>query len=161
MSTNPTSSASDSASTPASNLNAAAAPFVPSAPSTVRTIDNQGTPDPALGAEDDDICDPDAHRTIQDLVKILMNPHKSAYKDASVIIKMEWVKRVISEKHFIFDPSKHRSVLRNDSKIRTHGLQYGLPQRYYEWLCGNQVSKTFGGVGTDFVYIKGPDWHVQ
>jgi hypothetical protein len=90
-----------------------------------------------------------------------MNPYKSAYKDASIMIKMEWVKRVISEKHFIFDPSKHRSVLRNDSKIRTHGLQYGLPQRYYEWLCGNQVSKTFGGVDTDFVYIKGPDWHVQ
>jgi hypothetical protein len=72
------------------------------------------------------------------------NQHKS--KDAKgkvmqdrVQVRLDWVKKTVSEKHFIFDENKGRSVLRNDSKIRTHGKLYGLPKRYYDFLCGNDL----------------------
>lgn len=62
----------------------------------------------------------------------------------------------MSEKHFIFDPARGRSVLRADSKkIRTHGKLYGLPKHYYDWLCGNEIdTSVFKGNGRDLVWIE-------
>lgn len=94
----------------------------------------------------DDIKDPLAYRTVNSLVIIIMYPGKGMLHPEDkhgntmhdrVLIRLDWVKRVVSEKHFVFDPAKCRSVLRDDSKIRTHGRLAGLPMRYYDWLCEN------------------------
>jgi hypothetical protein len=141
-------------------FDAAATPPLPSP--GIRTITNQGDPDPQLGAFDDDIRDPTAFRDISTLVAALLKLPNSSYraKDGRgivrpdrVIVRMAWVKQVVSEKHFIFDPAKGRSVLRGDSKIRTHGLEYGLPKRYYGWLCGEEVDGTEFYVGRDVMWL--------
>jgi hypothetical protein len=114
----------------------------------VRTIDHQLEPNDDLGVPGDDIKDPEAYRELTDLVDALMALPKNHNKpkDAKgkvmqdrVQVRLDWVKKTVSEKHFIFDESKGRSVLRDDSKIRTHGKLYGLPKRYYDFLCGNDL----------------------
>jgi hypothetical protein len=123
---------------------------VPTLPAAgpVRTIDNQPQPHDDLGVPGDDIKDPEAYRELTDLVDALMALPKNHNKpkDAKgkvmrdrVQVRLDWVKKTVSEKHFIFDENKGRSVLRNDSKIRTHGKLYGLPKRYYDFLCGNDL----------------------
>jgi hypothetical protein len=115
---------------------------------TARTFDNQGEPDDNLGALGDNIKDPDEWKSCNYLVGQLMSlpnamkfpkgPGGEVMQDR-VMIKLEWVKKTVTEKHFIFNPAMSRSVLRNDSKLRTHGRMYGLPKQYYDWLCGNAV----------------------
>jgi hypothetical protein len=110
----------------------------------------------------DNITDPDAYRSLAELVNLLMDPPKNQIKPKNgqgnvmhdrVQVRLDWVKRAVSEKHFIFDPAKGRSVLRNDSKIKTHGKLYGLPKRYYDFLCGNELdSSSFMG-SRDFVWM--------
>ncbi|KAF2831876.1 hypothetical protein CC86DRAFT_280253, partial [Ophiobolus disseminans] len=127
-----------------------------------RTLTNQGDPDPNVGAFDDDIRNPLAHRTCAELVTLLMQFSHNSWraKDKSdavqhdhVLVRFYRVKQVISKKHFIMDQSKGRSVLRNDSNLRTHGLGYGLPRRYYDWLCGWAVDGREFGVGRDFLSL--------
>ncbi|EAT88582.1 hypothetical protein HBI56_042980 [Parastagonospora nodorum] len=140
-----------------SSLDPSAPAFVPdnkasSSTSAPRTIENQGEPDDDLGMPNDDIKDPLAYRTVDNLVALLMYPgkgmlypedkHGNTMHDR-VLIRLDWVKRTVSEKHFIFDSAKGRSVLRGDSKIRTHGRLAGLPMRYYNWLCGNDIDESF------------------
>jgi len=99
----------------------------------------------------DDIKDPLAYRTLDSLVSLLMYPGKGMLHPEDkngntmhdrVMIRLDWVKKVVSEKHFVFDPVKGRSVLRDDSKVRTHGRLAGLPPRYYDWLCGNDIDES-------------------
>ncbi|KAH7077400.1 hypothetical protein FB567DRAFT_596568 [Paraphoma chrysanthemicola] len=107
-----------------------------------------GEPDDDMGAPGDNIKDPDAWKTCEDLVNRLMNL-PNAMKNPKgtggeimqdrVMIKLDWVKKV-TEKHFIFNPAMSRSVLHNDSKLRTHGKLYRLPNQYHEWLCGSEVT---------------------
>jgi hypothetical protein len=128
----------------------------------LRTIDNQGEPNDDLGVPDDDIKDPDAFRSLEDLVNALMFPPKNHVnpKDAQgnvmhdrVQVRLNWVKQTVSEKHFIFDPVKGRSVLRNDSKIRTHGRLYGLPKRYFDFLCANELEPSSFKSSRDLVWM--------
>ncbi|KAH7073106.1 hypothetical protein BKA63DRAFT_492425 [Paraphoma chrysanthemicola] len=133
--------------TPATPPPVPALPHVPA--QTLRTFDKQGEPDDDMGAPGDNIKDPDAWKTCEDLVNRLMNlpnamknpkgPGGENMQDR-VMIKLDWVKKTVTEKHFIFNPALNRSVLRNDSKLRTHGKLYGLPNQYHEWLCGIEVT---------------------
>ncbi|KAI8936085.1 hypothetical protein NX059_007584 [Plenodomus lindquistii] len=109
---------------------------------------NQGSPNDSLGVPGDDISIPDAYRSIDSLVTALLQPPPKAWrpqdKDGKnykncVRIDMQWVKATVSEKHFFLDHTLGRSVLRQDSKVRTHGVQYGLPKAYHSWLCGDEV----------------------
>jgi hypothetical protein len=129
---------------------------------SVRSIDNQLEPNDDLGVPGDDIKDPDAYRSLADLIDALMVLPKSHNKpkDAKgnvmqdrVQVRLDWVKKTVSEKHFIFDENKHRSVLRNDSKIRTHGKLYGLPKRYYDFLCGNELDASEFKESKDLVWM--------
>ncbi|KAJ4370742.1 hypothetical protein N0V83_005263 [Neocucurbitaria cava] len=140
----------------------------PPVPALPRTIDNQGEPDENLGAPDDDIKNPLAFRTLEEIVQKLLNPPARSWQPTDntgmvlqdrVCLRLDWVKSIVSEKHFIFDPARSRSVLRNDSKIRTHGLAYGLPRRYWEWLCGREVSNSPYKVSKDTLWISRVEFH--
>ncbi|KAH8731540.1 hypothetical protein GQ44DRAFT_805479, partial [Phaeosphaeriaceae sp. PMI808] len=130
-------------------------------------IHGQGEPNDDLGAPGDDIKNPGAWRTLDSLVAALMAPSKSAYnvKDSlgnvmhdRVLIRLEWVKKTVSEKHFVLDSVRGRSILRYDSKLRTHGKIYGLPPRYYDWLCGETVDTTYLGMNRDCLWISRHDF---
>ncbi|CAO2648766.1 Nn.00g097150.m01.CDS01 [Neocucurbitaria sp. VM-36] len=155
-------------SAPATLYGPAATSPPPSPPPPLpRTINNQGEPDVNLSAPDDDIKDPLAFRSMEEIAQKLMSPparswaptdHTGRVLHDRVCIRLDWVKSAVSEKHFIFDPAKRRSVLRNDSKIRTHGLAYGLPRRYWEWLCGRDVSNVPYKVTKEMLWISRVDF---
>ncbi|OAL53415.1 hypothetical protein IQ07DRAFT_360124 [Pyrenochaeta sp. DS3sAY3a] len=147
----------------------ASAPERPQSAPAILPSNNQAplplptAPPPSLGAHDDDITTPHAFRSISACVSLLMAPPKRAYAPISargdvmldrVHIELGWCKRVVSEKHFVWDAGRRRSVLRGDSKIRVYGLAYGLPKRYHEWLCGGEVSNTPFMVSRDALYIS-------
>jgi hypothetical protein len=121
-----------------------------------------------LGVPDDNIKDPLAYRTLNDLIITLVYPpaahlypkdkHGHMMHDRAQI-RVDWVKKTVSEKHFIYDLAKSRCVLRADSKIRTHGMQYGLPKRYYDWLCSNELdTSVFKGNGRYMVWMERADF---
>jgi hypothetical protein len=126
-------------------IGAASAPPNLSVPPPARTITHPGNPDASLGRPGEDSISRNGWRRASSLVAALITPpHKSDYvvnKPDHVVIDMAWVKSVLGEIHFIHDPSLGRSVLRQDSKIRVFGLQEGLPERYWKWLCGQNVEK--------------------
>ncbi|KAF2876165.1 hypothetical protein BDV95DRAFT_614898 [Massariosphaeria phaeospora] len=111
--------------------------------SAAPTFENQGPPKPLL--PDDNVTDPTAFRTVNVLVTKLLDPPYNCVDPivggvkmaGRVKIELAWVKRTLTEAHFITNPTLGRSVLRNDSKVRTHGLAAGLPVGFYHWLCGN------------------------
>jgi len=86
----------------------------------------------------------EAWRSCAQLVQELLSPPQSAYTASDrydkvildcLAIQFRRVQGVLSEKHFVNDPAHGMSVLRKDSKLRTHGKLYGPPKRYYDWLC--------------------------
>jgi hypothetical protein len=80
---------------------------------------------PADAAE---ISDPAAYPTIHDLVARLLTPdfRASAFEEhhgqpGRVIISLRWVQSRVGERHFVNNRALGRSVLTQESKIRTHG----------------------------------------
>jgi hypothetical protein len=121
-----------------------------------RTVDYQHTPDRNLIIPGDDITEDQLHPTtaalVAKLMAKLMKPVRAVpedtlrrvYKEGTVRISLARVKAQLTEAHFIYNPRIHRSVLRNDSKVRRYGLQAGLPRGYWEWLCGDWLVETIG-----------------
>jgi hypothetical protein len=75
---------------------------------------------------DVDITDPHVPPTVSTLVYKLLDPPKNSFvasKDGtqSVKIPLVWLKKTLSEAHFEPNKALGRSILRADSKVRTHG----------------------------------------
>jgi hypothetical protein len=74
-----------------------------------------------------DVSDPNAYPTVDDLIVKLLDPPNSSYFTSDntgmqmVRVKMTWIKGKIGEAHFEYSKEQGRSVLRQTSKIRTHG----------------------------------------
>ncbi|KAF2003526.1 hypothetical protein P154DRAFT_405346, partial [Amniculicola lignicola CBS 123094] len=93
---------------------------------------------------DEDIKDPNAWRTVDDLVTRLLDPPRESYPgphpghnfEGMIRIRLQWVKGAVGEQHFRLDTTLGRSVLNDESKLRTYGVEAGLPPMYHKWLCG-------------------------
>ena len=102
-------------STPQSSLNAAAASFQPAGSIGMDQLPDGG-----------DITDPKMPPTIDELVDKLLDPPATSYPGhhghvGSIYIHLGWVQKKIGEPHFVNDKELSRSVLKPNSKIRTHG----------------------------------------
>ncbi|ORY11402.1 hypothetical protein BCR34DRAFT_565294 [Clohesyomyces aquaticus] len=94
------------------------------------------------------VSDPNAYPAVDDLVSWLMDPPHNFREEFNLPspvgphhiiqwkIRLNWSIARTHEVHWVHIPGFGRSVLRHDSKLRVHGLNAGLPQGYYEWLCG-------------------------
>ncbi|KAF2463516.1 uncharacterized protein BDR25DRAFT_383571 [Lindgomyces ingoldianus] len=76
--------------------------------------------------EEPDVTDPYSEPTVKELVKTLLDPPHHAYSKPGVVpntvkIDMHWVMGRVTEKHFVRNKELGRSVLKDNSKIRTHG----------------------------------------
>jgi hypothetical protein len=64
-------------------------------------------------------------------------------------IRLRWVNQV-SEAHFIYNLTIHRSVLRNDSNVRKYGLNTRLPKGRWQWLCGDGDTTATGAESEEY-----------
>lgn len=76
--------------------------------------------------EGDNITDPNAWRSVNELVRLLLHPPYNVatnheWSDKAVRVNLRWVMRVIHEGHFRYNADAGRPVLRDDSKLKTHG----------------------------------------
>ncbi|KAF2266263.1 hypothetical protein CC78DRAFT_615077 [Lojkania enalia] len=88
---------------------------------------------------DINISDPAAYRSVDDLVKQLRAPKESFRGPAGFRIPMIWVVKVVGEQHFDKDYATKWRSLKENSKLRTHGIRAGLPPTLYNWLCGHHI----------------------
>lgn len=49
-----------------------------------------------------------------------------------------------SEEHMRYNPRSHRACLRRNSELRRRGHALGMPQRYMQWLTGENCSNVIG-----------------
>ncbi|KAF2280786.1 uncharacterized protein EI97DRAFT_454031 [Westerdykella ornata] len=96
-----------------------------------------------------DISDPYAWPSARELARKLLDPPRQSYpvhhkRQGFVVIQLRWVLRVVGEPHFRNDSNLSRSVLKENSKLRTHGLAAGIPEGYWRWLCGNREGRPTG-----------------
>jgi hypothetical protein len=73
-----------------------------------------------------DITDPNVWPTIDELVYKLLDPPRQAYdryhgRHGIMIIRLSWVIKTLGEPHFENNRFISRSVLKQTSKVRTHG----------------------------------------
>lgn len=74
-----------------------------------------------------DISDPYAWPSARELARKLLDPPRQAYsvhhkRTGFIQIQLRWVLRTVGEPHFRNDKTLSRSVLKENSKLRTHGL---------------------------------------
>jgi hypothetical protein len=73
-----------------------------------------------------DVTDPNAWPTVDELVDKLLDPPRQSHeihhgRKGTIIIRMTWVVKTIGEPHFENNRFISRSVLKQNSKVRTHG----------------------------------------
>ena len=133
-----------------------------------RTFENQGHPDPNLISPGHNIIEDTAYPSTAELVhkllhldKVAIEPTVKGVKQKGwVRIRISWAKAKLTEAHFIYNPKIHRSVLREDSKVRKYGLEAGLPRAIWEWLCGDEEVVSNETANED-CWMRMDDYHLQ
>ena len=85
---------------------------------------------------------PEQRLSIEELVQRLLHPPPHAFIYG--ILSIQWVRGAVDGDQFDFRESDERYVLSQDSELRKHGGELGMPAVYIEWLCGDseEVSST-------------------
>ncbi|KAH7391697.1 hypothetical protein BKA66DRAFT_607264 [Pyrenochaeta sp. MPI-SDFR-AT-0127] len=93
-----------------------------------------------------DVVDPNSEPTLNSIVGKLLNPRSSgfymgprSYKPGNGIVcfTSEWVVRIIGLQHFKLELKNSRFIVKDNSKLKIHGLQAGLPKGLHSWLVGD------------------------
>lgn len=88
------------------------------------------------------IVAPEPKPDIAQVVRRLLQPPPHAFVYG--VLSIQWVRGEVGVQHFDFHESDERYVLSQDSELRMHGGELGVPAVYMEWLCGDseEVSST-------------------
>ncbi|KAF2804144.1 uncharacterized protein BDZ99DRAFT_371346, partial [Mytilinidion resinicola] len=70
----------------------------------------------------------------------LLHPSSSAFRGG--ILSLNWAVMVVGWSHFEPRDPDGRPALKADSVFRKRGIELGVPEAYFNWLCGDDVRYT-------------------
>ncbi|KAF2499018.1 hypothetical protein BU16DRAFT_260730 [Lophium mytilinum] len=70
----------------------------------------------------------------------LLHPPSSAFRGG--ILSLNWAVMVAGWSHFELRNPDERPILKADSVLRIRGKELGMPEAYFNWLCGDDVRYT-------------------